>query len=80
MPGDPQECRQHALTCMQMAEHAAIPGVRQSFLNLSNTWIRLAAELESAQGLLKALNGAEFDRSEIGSLLLPGDNADPRLP
>jgi hypothetical protein len=41
MPGDPTECRQHALHCVELAEHAANP-TRQTFLDLSETWLRLA--------------------------------------
>ena len=38
MPGDPQECRQHALNCERMAEQAATPQMRETFLGLAKTW------------------------------------------
>lgn len=62
MPGDPQECRQHALDCVELAEHATTPNVRQTFLDLSETWLRLGRELDGAQGFLNVLNGAQMNR------------------
>lgn len=58
----PQECRQHALDCVELAEHATTPKARQIFLDLSETWLRLARELDGAQGFLNVLNGAEVNR------------------
>jgi hypothetical protein len=40
------------------------------------TWAKLAGELEGAQRFLDALNGAKLDGPEMGSLLLPGADAD----
>jgi hypothetical protein len=65
MPGDPQECRQHALACEQLAEAAATDRMRLTFLHLSQTWRKLAAELESAQTLMVALNGGAFVVQEV---------------
>ena len=76
MPGDPLECRQHARHFVELAEQARTPEMRQTFLHLSDTWIRLAAELESAQTFLNAVNGLEIKTSDVGGLALPGD-ADP---
>ena len=42
MPGDPKECRQHALNCVQLAKTAELPEARDSFAHLARTWIRLA--------------------------------------
>jgi hypothetical protein len=41
--------------------------MRQTFLHLSGTWIRLAAELESAQTFLNAMNGIEIKTSDVGT-------------
>jgi hypothetical protein len=56
MPGDPKDCRQHALNCAKFAERATTPEQRDYFVNLSQKWIELAVELESAQALIDALN------------------------
>jgi hypothetical protein len=56
MPGDPKECRQHALACVRLAQTSASPQAREQFANLAHTWLRLAAELEQAQALLGALD------------------------
>jgi hypothetical protein len=53
MPGDPKECRQHALNCVRLAQTAATP---EHFANLARTWIRLADEIESTDAFLTALD------------------------
>lgn len=62
MSGNPAECRQHALECADMAELATTSEARQTFLDLSKSWLRLARELDGAQGFLKILNDAEMNR------------------
>jgi len=52
MPGDSKECRQHALTCVRLAQTAASPQAREQFASLANTWLRLAADLEKTLALL----------------------------
>ena len=52
MPGDPKECRQHALNCVQLAKTAASPQAREEFANLARTWIRLADDLERTLAFL----------------------------
>jgi hypothetical protein len=52
MPGDPKECRQHALNCVRLAQTAATPQSREHFANLAQTWVRLAEDLECAQNAL----------------------------
>ena len=48
MPGDPKECRQHALQCTELAERAESFERAQAFRNLAKQWLRMAAELERA--------------------------------
>jgi hypothetical protein len=55
MPGDPRECRQHALSCVRLAQTSASPQAREQFANLARTWIRLADDLERSQTFLAAL-------------------------
>ena len=54
MPGDPKECRQHALNCVRLAQTATTPQSREQFANLAQTWVRLAEDLERAQCFLNA--------------------------
>ena len=53
MPGDPKECRQHALTCARLAQTSASPQARERFASLANTWLRLAEDLERTWALLE---------------------------
>jgi hypothetical protein len=56
MPGDPKECRQHALTCARLAQTSAIPQARERFASLANTWVRLAEDLERTLALLETFD------------------------
>jgi hypothetical protein len=56
MPGDPKECRQHALTCVRFAQTSPSPQARDHFANLAQTWIRLADDLERCQAFLNPLD------------------------
>jgi len=42
MPGDPKECREHALHCLELAKTASSPQVKAKFLGLADTWTKLA--------------------------------------
>ena len=53
MPGDPKECRQHALNCVHLAKGASTPE-RDHFAKLARTWIKLAEELEQMDAFLAA--------------------------
>jgi hypothetical protein len=59
-PGDPKECRQHALNCVHLAKSASTPELRDHFAKLARTWIRVADELEQSEALL-----AEIDVDEV---------------
>ena len=54
MPGDPKECRQHALTCVRLAQTSASPQAREQFADLARTWIKLADDLERTLAFLDA--------------------------
>ena len=60
MPGDPKECRQHALNCVQLAKKE-LPEARDRFAHSARTWIRLAEELERIQAVL----AEEEDEEEL---------------
>jgi hypothetical protein len=60
MPGDPKECRTHALNCMLLAKQATNEESKRTFTNLARSWTTLAVELEQAQSLLHALSEIDF--------------------
>jgi hypothetical protein len=60
MPGHPLVCRLHAARCLKLAETAATPELRRTFVALAETWKELAAELESDQALLRAMSELEI--------------------
>lgn len=62
MPGDPTTCREHARRCAELAALVATSEEREHFLSLERTWIRLAAELESAEAFLNTMD--EIDHEE----------------
>jgi hypothetical protein len=53
MPGNPQECRERAKRCSELAAEAQNEVVKQNFMNLAKRWSRIAADLEATQELLK---------------------------
>jgi hypothetical protein len=58
MPGDPEECRQHAKRCWALAGEAKNSEVRNSLMEIAQRWTVLAADLEATHKLLKALEHA----------------------
>jgi hypothetical protein len=71
MPGDPHECRRHALNCVKLAEKAVSAADREHLLNLAKTWRQLAGELEATRGLLNSINGIEMEAAP--------EKAEPKL-
>ena len=60
MPGDPHQCRRNAARCLALAHRARRLETRQNFAAMAETWIKLAAEIESDQTLFAALNELEL--------------------
>jgi hypothetical protein len=52
MAGDPREYRQHAWRCAELAKSARPPELKQTLLNLSSTWLKMAIEFERTHALL----------------------------
>ena len=67
MAGDPQECRQHALTCVRLAQ-TSHPHKTEEFANFANTWLRLATDLEQARAFLDAMDDADEAPTEADAL------------
>ena len=61
MPGNPKECRRHALTCMQLAQTAPYPEARQPFADLPNV-AEAGRRHKSGQALVDLLS--DFDEPE----------------
>ena len=79
-PGDPQECRQHARHCQELAEQSATPQGRQTFLALISNMAESRQRTGSAKAFLNATDSVKLDALEKGSLLLPSGDADSSLP
>ena len=62
MPGDPKECRQHALNGVHLAKDATTTALRDHFAKLARTWIKLADELEQSEAFLAAIEDDEPTR------------------
>ena len=62
MPGNPEECREHARKCAELARHAASTEARDHFASLNTSWLRLAAEIESGQSFLDLINDIEVEK------------------
>jgi hypothetical protein len=55
MAGDPKQCREHAAQCKDLAAHTLDRRATAAFMDLAETWERLAAELESSQVFVRAM-------------------------
>jgi len=49
---DPKQCRDNADFCANLAENAKTPEERESFMELAQTWIQLAINMETLIGLM----------------------------
>ena len=45
-PGDPEECRQYATRCRELADQTNDPLLQKAYLDVAQSWGRLADELE----------------------------------
>ena len=52
---DPEDCRQRALRCAQLAQTVQSARLKGRLLELTTTWLALAAELEETHALLDDL-------------------------
>jgi hypothetical protein len=77
MPGDPKECRQRALNCMLLAKEASTEQSKKTFLDLAQSWTRLASELEDAEALLKTLSEIDLKDAPGPESLSPLGDAGP---
>jgi hypothetical protein len=53
MPGDPNECREHAKRCCALAAETKNPFLKDSLTDLAHRWARLALDLQSTHDLLE---------------------------
>ena len=53
MAGDPEECREQAKQCLELAKLAASPLAKAQFESLAQTWMRLAADIARLRGALE---------------------------
>ena len=56
MPGDPKECRLHAMRCAELAATAKTQQLKATLLELAKNWEKLAIGLERTQSLLDEAN------------------------
>jgi hypothetical protein len=52
MSASPEDCKQHALGCIALAQTAKAPELKRRMLELAMTWAKLAIELERTEALL----------------------------
>ena len=73
MPGDPKECRQHALACVRLAQTSASPQAREEFANVPKV-IKAGEDVVEVVGRIPASNLASWGLTEGDvHLVLPGE-------
>jgi hypothetical protein len=58
MIGDPQECKDSAAKCRELAAHATNPLSHKAYLAVADKWDALAEEISQAKAVLTAINMA----------------------
>ena len=59
MPGNPEECRQHAKRCWALACEVKSQEIKNSLVEIAQRWTALAADLEATHKLLEEFGKAE---------------------
>ena len=52
MPGNPKQCRLHAMRCAELAASAKTTQLKMTLIELSKSWQKMAEQLETSQALL----------------------------
>jgi len=52
MPGNPRQCRLHAMRCAELAAGAKTTQLKMTLIELSKNWQKMAEQLETSQALL----------------------------
>jgi hypothetical protein len=60
MPGDPNECRERAKRCLEIASQTTHLQLKDSLTDIAHQWIRLATELEATRRLLDEWGDPRF--------------------
>jgi hypothetical protein len=55
MRADPNECRDHAERCRELARTATSAEARESYLETAQAWDQLAAEIEGAEVFIRTM-------------------------
>ena len=72
MLGDPQECKDRAAKCRELAAHAIDPLARKAYLGVADKWDLLAEEISQAKSVLTAINMAAKSAFDPSVLTPPG--------
>ena len=74
MPGDPNEWREHAKQCLELASKSPpLSLARTSFEELAQTWLRLAKDLEHAKALLRTMGRVQVSEDRLDFRLRSGN-------
>ena len=72
MLGDPQECKDRAAKCRELAAHTTDPLARKAYLGVAEKWDLLAEEISQAKSVLTAINMAAKSAFDPSVLTPPG--------
>ncbi len=68
MPGDINECLEHARRCAELACTANSPEARAYFADLTKAWVALSEEMRAGQRFLDALKANALDANGLARL------------
>jgi hypothetical protein len=61
MLGDPRECRERAVECLELARHAKTAQHKTLLTEIAQTWLNLASGIERVETLLRDDGAAAGD-------------------
>jgi hypothetical protein len=81
MLGDPEEYRNHAVLCRELASNATEPLARKAYLSVANKWDQLADEIDQAKIILLATNMVGAKTLSPSAFITPDqEGSDPSPP
>jgi hypothetical protein len=64
MPGDPKECREHAMHCLELASRSPPNTLSRTRLEeLAQTWFRLANDFDHSNAFLRRRADPKFRKT-----------------
>ena len=69
MPGNPQECRDNAKRCLELAQASSMQTGKERFAELALTWLALARDYEATNLLIADFGASPAQHGSVAATL-----------